>query len=641
MTARADSAEIAALLAQAAEGFSAGRLSDAAALCQAVLARAPEEPAARRQLGLIRIVEHAFDEAHALLAPLAPRFADDADFRLALGEAIWATRGAADALAELDAACALAPERPRLRLRLGQALLAAGRAEAARASLERAVAALPGSATARVELGLATAATGDAEAARAHFEAAGALDPADPDPAFQLGQAWRAAGRLDRAIAALEEAVRRAPAAALPRVALGDALAARDQHDAAERELRAAVRLAPRWGLAWMALGRTVQRLRRVDEAIGYYRTAAALDRGIKELDALIGNALLDAGAAVEAHAHFVSSLGQTRWARADPEAHRADRRLRIGVLLAPGANNTPTGFILDLVACDLELVFMVDGFAYPHARIAASYDLLFNAIGDADRAAPALACARALTRAVGLPVVNPPEHIADTGRDRMAARLGGLADCRVPTTRRCTAAALRQPETCATVAREIGLPLLARPVGSHGGDDLVKLDSAGALAAHVGATAAAALYLTAFHDFRSADGLYRKYRLIVVDGELLPYHLAIGEDWLVHYYRTGMGEHPGRLDEEAGFLADPLGALGPRAAEALAGIVRLVPLDFFGIDCAVDADGRLLVFECNATMLVHDADPSPVFDFKRAPTEHIRLAVGRLLARRAGRPGT
>jgi tetratricopeptide (TPR) repeat protein len=588
---------------------------------------------ARRQLGLVLVVQHAFDEARTWLEPLAPRFADDADFRLALAEAIWGTQTPAAALTDFEAACALAPDRPLIRLRLGQALLAAGRADDARVALDAVAAALPDSATALTQLGLAEAALGETDRALRHLDAALALDPADSDAPYQLGQVLRALGRVDEAIAALGEAVQRAPDSALLRVALGDALAARRLHEAAAIELKEAVRLAPTWGLAWVTLGRTMQRLGHGDEALRYYRTARGLDRGIPDIDAIIGNALLETGAAAEAQAHFARSLTQTRWAHG-AVAPAPDDRLRVGVLLAPGAHNTPTGFILDPTVQDLELVFMVEGFDYPHDRIAASYDVLFNAIGDPDRAAGALACAIGFAQAATSPIVNPPNLIGDTARDRMAARLAGIEGCHAPPTRRCMADALRRPEALAALVDEIGLPLLARPVGSHGGDNLTKLDSTAALSAHAADTDA--LYLTRFCDFRSPDGLYRKYRFIVVDGEIFPYHLAIGDAWLVHYFRTEMQAQPNLLEEEARFLAGA--SLGPTADAALATIAARIKLDFFGIDCSVDQDGRLLVFECNAAMLVHNADPSPAFAFKRGPAERIRHAVGRLLARRAGR---
>jgi hypothetical protein len=219
-----------------------------------------------------------------------------------------------------------------------------------------------------------------------------------------------------------------------------------------------------------------------------------------------------------------------------------------------------------------------------------------------------------------------------------MAARLASIDGCTVPPTQRCTVAALRDGSAEAAL-RAIGWPMLVRPVGSHGGTDLVKLDTPAALAGQLARMSAdAEVYLTRFSDFRSADGRYRKYRFIFVAGVVLPYHLAFGDTWLVHYFRTDMATQPTLLDEEARFLADPDSCLGAPAATALAEIARRVPLDFFGIDCGLDPGGRLIVFECNAAMLVHDADRSPVFDFKRAPVDRIRQAVTRTLVSRVGR---
>jgi hypothetical protein len=170
--------------------------------------------------------------------------------------------------------------------------------------------------------------------------------------------------------------------------------------------------------------------------------------------------------------------MANASWTRPAAPAAATRERLRVGVLLAPGAHNTPTGFILDPTAYDLELIFMLASFDYPHARIKASYDVLFNAIGDADRAAAALARADAFADAVGLPIANHPRLIADTGRDRMAARLASIDHCMVPPTVRRATASLRRRGAGAALTRTIGWPLLVRPVGSHGGTDLARLDS-------------------------------------------------------------------------------------------------------------------------------------------------------------------
>lgn len=82
-------------------------------------------------------------------------------------------------------------------------------------------------------------------------------------------------------------------------------------------------------------------------------------------------------------------------------------------------------------------------------------------------------------------------------------------------------------------------------------------------------------------------------YALEDEDGQLPPYDLvfnAIGEP------------------DIAASFADRLEAfvLGERAMAAIAAIGRRLDLDYGGMDFTLLADGRLFVFEANATMLVH-----------------------------------
>ena len=147
-------------------------------------------------------------------------------------------------------------------------------------------------------------------------------------------------------------------------------------------------------------------------------------------------------------------------------------------------------------------------------------------------------------------------------------------------------------------------------------------------------------VYVTEFVDFRSAGGLYRKLRIVFVDGQPYPVHLAIGKHWLSHYFRTAMADRPDWRAEEASFLAGHEAYLGREIGRALGEVQARVGLDFFGIDGAIGPDGRLLVFECNASMLVRHADRPAMFDYKRAPAERIRSAVGDLLMSVAARNG-
>ena len=251
-------------------------------------------------------------------------------------------------------------------------------------------------------------------------------------------------------------------------------------------------------------------------------------------------------------------------------------------------------------------------------------YDVVIDAIGACVDAEPALDQAGRFIGAQAKAAINPPDRVRGTARDRLAATLGGIVGCAVAPVRRVARDAL-------TGVTGNG-PLLVRPTDAHGGRALERLDDAAALAGYAARVPDGTYDVGPFVDYRSADGYYRKYRVMFVAGEPHPYHLAIDTAWMIHYHRAAMAE-PWMRAEEARFLTAPADALaawnGPlRAVGAAAG------LDYFGIDCTVLADGTLFVFEADAAMLVHGFDPEPA---KRAAFASIRSAFATLLDRRAG----
>jgi hypothetical protein len=153
-------------------------------------------------------------------------------------------------------------------------------------------------------------------------------------------------------------------------------------------------------------------------------------------------------------------------------------------------------------------------------------------------------------------------------------------------------------------------------------------------IAAFLGAHAGEAFYLSAYVDYRSADGLFRKYRFVVTDAEILPYHLAIGENWKVHHYTTDMGRHAWMQDEEKAFLDNPGEVFAPAHYAAMRAIGAAIGLDFFGIDCSLDREGNLLVFEVNASILIHDDNAE--FPYKTPFCLRVREAFAAMLARAA-----
>jgi hypothetical protein len=296
---------------------------------------------------------------------------------------------------------------------------------------------------------------------------------------------------------------------------------------------------------------------------------------------------------------------------------------------VAPWAANAPLELIVDPERATIVRYFLDDGDTTLPGEQPPAYDVLFNTIAEAEEARNALTLAAAFGAAAGRRPLNAPAAVADLGRSAVARRFAASQTVIAPAVERVAAADLH--------ARALDLPAIVRPVGSQAGFALARVDDAAALDAYLAEHPHPAYYLAPFVDYRSADGFYRKYRVMFVAGVPYPCHLAISPRWMIHYYNAAMADHAWMREEEARFLAAPGEVFPGVPGAALREIAAAVPLDYFGIDCAIAHDGRLLLFEADAAMLVHGTDPPDLYPYKRAAFERIRDAVSALLDRSAG----
>ena len=152
----------------------------------------------------------------------------------------------------------------------------------------------------------------------------------------------------------------------------------------------------------------------------------------------------------------------------------------------------------------------------------------------------------------------------------------------------------LSSPEAAATVARHgFRFPLLVRTPGFHTGRHFLRVESPEALAGAVAELPGKELTVIEFLNARGADGKVRKYRVMMIDGELYPLHVAISSHWKIHYFTAEMAEQADHRAEDAEFLENMPGVLGPRAMEALAHIQATLGLDYAGIDFGLSASRR------------------------------------------------
>jgi glutathione synthase/RimK-type ligase-like ATP-grasp enzyme len=253
----------------------------------------------------------------------------------------------------------------------------------------------------------------------------------------------------------------------------------------------------------------------------------------------------------------------------------------------------------------------------------------------DLGEGAALVATVMELTDRLETTVLNDPRRIIGTDRETMARRLSGIDGLVMPPTLRTDRAGLSR------LVQEGGVgtfPLIIRHAGTHGGDMMELVDDSAALLQFAEEAGEHMLYLTDYVDYSSTDGYFRKYRFLFVGEEILPYHLAIGDGWKVHHASTRMGEVEWMRDEEAAFLDAPEMVFGPEAMAALDAIRREVGLDYFGIDCGLDRQGRVVVFEVNASMLIHLRNEG--FEYKNPHVHRIQKAFERMLESRAGKRG-
>ena len=72
-------------------------------------------------------------------------------------------------------------------------------------------------------------------------------------------------------------------------------------------------------------------------------------------------------------------------------------------------------------------------------------------------------------------------------------------------------------------------------------------------------------------------------------------------------------------------------GVLGPDASwQRSESIANALGLDYAGIDFALSDDGRVVVFETNATMVIVQPDEDARWDYRKAPVQRVIDAVHR-----------
>jgi hypothetical protein len=233
-------------------------------------------------------------------------------------------------------------------------------------------------------------------------------------------------------------------------------------------------------------------------------------------------------------------------------------------------------------------------------------------------------------------PVVNAPERIARLTRDGTWALLRSAPGVAIPLNARIDRASL-QRIAAGTAAVEAVLegatfPIIARPLDSHAGEGLSKLEDAAAIDAYLGERPEQDFYIAPFVDYRGRDGLFRKYRVALIDGRPYACHMAVSQHWMIHYLNADMWTNAERRAEEAQFMAGFAQDFAVRHDVALSAIAERIGLEYVPFDCGETQDGKLLIFEIGTNMIVHSMEPAEVFPYKHQQMEKVFAAFQAML---------
>ena len=299
---------------------------------------------------------------------------------------------------------------------------------------------------------------------------------------------------------------------------------------------------------------------------------------------------------------------------------------------------NTPIEFLLEHSGIELQTLYVVDGVELPVPL--PEHDVAIVIASDSEECREALCKIERAALRWPRPLLNPPHLVGNLDRDKLHHLLHGIEGLDIPATEAASRAQLsgvaQASRPLADIADGLAFPIIIRPRGSHAGTGLAKIDDRSALAFYLAERGEVEFFVSRFVDYANDDGLFRKYRVVFVDGRAYACHMAIADRWDIWYLNAGMAFSDEKRAEEANFMRGFDEIFAVRHRHALAAMADRVGLDYFTVDCAVNKNGELLIFEADNTAVVHNMDSPEVFPYKSRQMNKIFDAFATMLLRHA-----
>jgi glutamate/tyrosine decarboxylase-like PLP-dependent enzyme/glutathione synthase/RimK-type ligase-like ATP-grasp enzyme len=360
------------------------------------------------------------------------------------------------------------------------------------------------------------------------------------------------------------------------------------------------------------------------------------------EQDPEDANALMDLATALQLHGLRDVGLATLSVALQTQRVYELPAQrspaLRLLAIMGPGdlMANTPLPFLFENADISLTMLYLLPGEPMP-AQLP-EHDVVFIAISETSQTHGLLEQLALEVRAWPKPVLAQPEGILRTSRESAYETLKDAPGVYMPPTAQVSRQALEALCAGSGVLSDVlaggAFPLIIRPLDSHAGHGLEKVEDVQTLARYLAASDETDFFIASFVDYSGPDGLFRKYRVVLIDGVPFAGHMGVSSHWMIHYLNAGMVESAEKRAEEEAFMRDFDTNFAQRHRVALRNVYERFGLDYLVMDCAETPEGALFVFEADVGAVVHSMDPPDMFPYKVPAMQKVFDAFRAMLLR-------
>ena len=235
----------------------------------------------------------------------------------------------------------------------------------------------------------------------------------------------------------------------------------------------------------------------------------------------------------------------------------------------------------------------------------------LFNLISCADSSKNSLAIARQICEKIPFKkVINHPDKIEKTTRGAIS-QLNHLNDIIMPKSFTVEAKSIQDLHNGIS-NNLLKFPLIIRIPHFHSGK-YMKLfhDASELIDIEDWFVTSKTFNLTEYINVQDDSGYYHKARFAVIEGKVFPRHIIYSKRWCIHSgnRKEDMINNEALKKLEKDFLSGKSSLLKENTLDTLKQVYDELQLDYFGIDCALLPNGKIVIFEANAAMNLFDQE--------------------------------